>query len=37
MWARISAILYEVTVISFKTEFQEQTDVNPFNQQVQEK
>lgn len=37
MWVRISTILREATIISFKTEFQWQTDINQFNQHVQEK
>lgn len=36
MWVRISTILREAA-ISFKTEFQWQTDINQFNQHVQEK
>lgn len=37
MWAGISTMLREATIISFKTEFQWQTDINQFNQHVQEK
>lgn len=37
MWARISTVLHEAIVISFKTDFQGQADVYQCNQYIQEK